>query len=64
MYVPGYTKTGPVCVTWGRKQQMSWKFFDKYCDEAYAVFDAVDTQKKRQLVDGKKIDDFLRKLKK
>jgi hypothetical protein len=43
---------------------MSWKFFDKYCDEAYAVFDAVDTQKKRQLVDGKKIDDFLRKLKK
>ena len=64
VYIPGYTKTGPVCVTWGRKQQMSWKFFDKYCDEAYAVIDAVDTQKKKQLVDGKKIDDFLRKLKK
>ena len=59
VYVPGYTKTGPVCVTWGRKQQMSWKFFDKYCDEAYAVIDAVDTPKKRQLLDGKKIDTFL-----
>jgi hypothetical protein len=64
VYVSGYTRTGPVCVTWGRKQQMSWKFFDKYCDEAYAVFDAVNTRKKTQLVDGLKIDAFLKKLKK
>src|ERR1051325_1975228 len=34
--IPGYNPTGPVCVTWGRKQQMTWAFFDKYCDEAYA----------------------------
>src|SRR5439155_21675496 len=27
VYVPGYTKLGPVCVTWGRKQQMTWRFF-------------------------------------
>jgi len=64
VYVPGYTTIGPVCVTWGRKQQMSWAFFDKYCDEAYAIFDAADTLKKKQLVDGMKIDAFLRKLKK
>lgn len=64
VYVPGYTRTGPVCVTWGRKQQMSWKFFDKYCDEAYAVIDLVSTPKKKQLIDGKKVDDFLNKLKK
>jgi hypothetical protein len=43
---------------------MSWAFFDKYCDEAYAIFDAADTLKKKQLVDGMKIDAFLRKLKK
>jgi hypothetical protein len=64
VYIPGYTKTGPVCVTWGRKQQMSWKFFDKYCDEAYAIIDAVNTRKKQQLLDGMKIDAFLKKLKK
>lgn len=43
VYVPGYNATGPVCVTWGRKQQMTWAYFDKYCDEAYAIIDAKDT---------------------
>jgi hypothetical protein len=28
---------GPVCVTWGRLMTMTWEFFDKYCDEAYAI---------------------------
>ncbi len=37
VYVPGYTTIGPVCVTRGRKQQMSWAFLAKYCDEAYAT---------------------------
>ena len=40
VYVPAYTKLGPVCVTWGQKQQMTWAWFAKYCDEAYAMFDA------------------------
>ena len=58
VFVPGYTKRGPVCVTWGRKQQMSWAWLDKYCDEAYAIFD--DQNKfKKALVDGTKIAAFL-----
>jgi hypothetical protein len=64
VYVPGYTATGPVGVTWGRKQQMSWAFFEKYCDEAYAVIDAADTVKKQQLLNEKKVDAFLAGLKK
>ena len=40
VYVSGYTAKGPMCVTWGRKQQMTWAWFAKYCDEAYATFDA------------------------
>lgn len=64
VYVPGYTKTGPVCVTWGRKQQMSWAFLKKYCDEAYAIIDAVDTAKKKRNLDEKKIKEFLGGLKK
>jgi hypothetical protein len=49
VFVPGYTTLGPVCVTWGRKQQMTWRWLDKYCDEAYAIFDANDTFKKKVL---------------
>jgi hypothetical protein len=45
IYVPGYTAQGPVCVTWGRKQQMTWAWLDKYQDEAYAIFDAKNTFK-------------------
>ena len=46
IFVPGYTALGPVCVTWGRKQQMTWAWLDKYCDEAYAIFDAANSFKK------------------
>jgi len=64
VYVPGYTTVGPVCVTWGRKQQMTWAFFDKYCDEAYAIIDAIDSTKRKQFFDGMKVRSFLEKLKK
>jgi hypothetical protein len=47
VYCPGYTEIGPVCVTWGRKQQMTWKFFDRFSDEAYATIDARDPRFKK-----------------
>jgi hypothetical protein len=59
VYVPGYTKDGPVCVTWGKKQQMSWAFVDKYCDEAYAIIDALNTPEKKRNLDEKKIKKYL-----
>jgi hypothetical protein len=62
VYVSGYTPGGPVCVTWGRKQQMTWAWFDKYCDEAYALFDARNRFKKA-LIDSAKIGAFLDTLK-
>jgi hypothetical protein len=61
VYVPGYTPDGPVCVTWGRKQQMSWDWLDKYCDESYAIFDAKDSFKKK-IIDKKKLTAFLASL--
>lgn len=64
VYVPGYTTSGPVCVTWGRKQQMTWDFLAKHCDEAYAIIDAVDTPKKKRAFNEMKIRTFLRNLKK
>ena len=61
VYVPGYNPTGPVCVTWGRKQQMTWAWLDKYCDEAYGIFDAKDRFRK-SVVDKAKITTFLKTL--
>jgi hypothetical protein len=59
--VPGYTRKGPVCVTWGRKQQMTWAWLDKYCDEAYAIFDAIYRFRK-SMIDKTKISAFLESL--
>ena len=48
-------------MTWGRKQQMSWVWFDKYCDEAYAIFDAKNSFRK-SMIEKKAITSFLRSL--
>jgi len=58
VYIPGYTTAGPVCVTWGRKQQMTWAWIDKYADEAFAIFDAKDRFKK-ELIDRDRLAAFL-----
>jgi hypothetical protein len=47
-----------VCVTWGRKQQMTWAWFDRYCDEAYAIFDAQNTFKK-SMINTSKLNELL-----
>jgi hypothetical protein len=38
---------------------MSWAFFSRYCDEAYAVIDAINTPKKRRALDAAKVAAFL-----
>ncbi len=62
VYVSGYTTAGPVCVTWGRKQQMTWTFAKKYCDEAYAIIDATDSKKKIKGLKKPELDNYLKKL--
>jgi hypothetical protein len=32
-----YDKNGLTVVTWGRLQQMTWSFWNRYCDEAYCI---------------------------
>lgn len=56
VFVVGYNKLGPVCVTWGQKQQMTWAFWDAYCDECYAIFDALDTSKIKRAIAVKRIE--------
>ena len=43
LLLTGYDASGPVGVTWGRKQSMTWDFVRRYADEAFAMVDSVDT---------------------
>lgn len=42
----GYDPAGLICVTWGGVQRMSWAFWARYADEAYALLsrDWLDTR--------------------
>lgn len=40
--IEGYDERGITCMTWGRRQFMTWEFFDRYVDEAYGIVDNVD----------------------
>jgi hypothetical protein len=42
VYIVALNETGPVCITWGARQQMTWAFWFKYFDEAFAVIDNID----------------------
>jgi len=57
VYVTGWTAEGPICVTWGRKVPMTWRFFAAYCDEAYACIDAKDNK----YINRKKLDEALKR---
>ncbi|MFL5961496.1 MAG: hypothetical protein ACJ757_01185 [Gaiellaceae bacterium] len=35
--VVGYDRNGLTVVTWGRLQELTWSFWDRYCDEAYCI---------------------------
>ena len=43
VYCVSLNETGPVCVTWGARQQMTWAFWFKYFDQAFAVIDNIDS---------------------
>ncbi len=62
VYFSGYTDAGPVCVTWGRKQQITWRFLKKYCDELFAIVDNRDRFLKKSPVDVSKLDGYLSQL--
>lgn len=59
VFVVGYTSRGPVCITWGQRQACTWAWFRKYCSEAYAVIDSLNTSKKVRLFSYAKLVDRL-----
>jgi hypothetical protein len=59
VYVVGYSSTGPICITWAKKQQMTWAWWDKYVDEAYAIVDNKDTWASNSIIDVNVLDQYL-----
>ena len=42
IYIVAYDNDGLTCMTWGKRQKMTWPFFMKYCDEAFGIVDNKD----------------------
>lgn len=42
IYLVAYNATGPICITWGFRQQMTWAFLAKYSDQCFGVVDNKD----------------------
>lgn len=55
----GYDTDWITCVTWGRRQRMSWDFWDRYTDECWAIFDARDNARRLDILNVPKLKAFL-----
>ena len=57
VFVNEYDNDGLTCVTWGKTQKMTWRFWDAYCDESYAIIDAPNN--KESILDIPKLEKYL-----
>jgi len=55
----GYNKNGVTCMTWGKKQFMTWDFWDRRVDEAYGIVDNRNDWLEDSPVDVEKLDAYL-----
>lgn len=62
VYVKAYNEIGPVCVTWGRIQQMTWRWFDVYCFDCFGVVDNKNAFTQNSPVDVNKLDKYLQEI--
>jgi len=63
VYIPTYNDIGPVCITWGKRQQMTWNFWDAYVDESYGIVDKIDDWLGESPIDTVKLNGYLDALK-
>lgn len=63
LHVYGYDDQSIVCTTWGRRQRMSWKFWDKRVDEAFGIVDNRNAwMGDSSPVDLQKLDGYLKEI--
>lgn len=59
--IMGINAVGPVVLTWARRQQITWAWWDTYCDECYAVLDQPDKIDKAP-IDFPKLENILARI--
>lgn len=59
IYVVGYDDEGLTCITWGKRQKMSWEWWDKNVDEVYAVVDNRNKWQDDSPIDVQKLNEYL-----
>lgn len=59
IYAVGYNAIGPIIITWGKKVQMDWEFYDLYADEVYAIIDDKDSWLANDPLDTALLDKYL-----
>ncbi len=62
VYVGAYSPEGLTCVTWGKKQVMTWEFWNRYCDESFAIVDNRNRFTENSPVDVELLDGYLSQL--
>ena len=59
IYCEEYNEVGPVVLTWARKQQCTWEWFNKYRDESYGVVPAKNVDSPDNPIDEVKLSVLL-----
>ena len=59
MWVIGYTRTGPVFLTWGQRMVCTWEWWDRNVDECYAVVDNINKFTPNSLLNIPKLEGYL-----
>jgi len=57
--INGYNLVGPMCITWAKQVQMTWKFWDAYTDEAFAIVDNRNVWQEDSPIDVEKLNAIL-----
>ena len=58
----GWNEDGLLCMTWGKRQKMSWEFWDARVDEAYGIVDDRNKWMGNSPVDVKELDKQLKEI--
>ena len=59
VYLYAYDDEGITCMTWGKRQKMTWEFWDARVDEAYGIVDNRDDWVGNSPVDVALLDSYL-----
>ena len=62
VYLLGYDEDDLICMTWGKRQRMSWEFWDNRVDEAYAIVDNRNHWQGDSPIDVDKLDAYLQEI--